>query len=110
MANGNPSNQERLEVSPSGVRLGSWKEIAAYLTAADRALISEGNPVVLAQIAAAFALAGKESKAREVLGGVEAQEQKRYICGFNIAGAYSVLGDKEQAFAWLNRAFLTRSD
>lgn len=80
------------------------------LAAADHALISERDPTILAKIAAAYALAGKKSKARAVLGGVEVQGQKRYVCGFNIAGAYSVLGDREQAFAWLNKAVLSRSD
>lgn len=80
------------------------------VAAADRSLASERNPAILAQIAAAYALAGKKDQARTLLARVEAQGQKRYVCGFNVAGAYAVLGDKERAFAWLNKAFLNRSD
>ncbi len=78
--------------------------------AADRALLSVSDPVILAKIAAAYALAGNKSEARAVIGRVEALGQERYICGFNVAGAYSALGDKEQAYVWLNRGFLSLSD
>ncbi len=80
------------------------------LAAADRAIKSTQNPVLLSQIAAAYALAGRKDKARGLINEVEAQAQKRYLCGFNVACLYSALGEKEQAFAWLDRAFLARSD
>jgi TolB-like protein/Flp pilus assembly protein TadD len=80
------------------------------LAAADRAVKSTQNPVVLSQIAAAYALAGRKDKARGLINEVEAQAQKRYVCGFNVACLYSALGEKEQAFAWLDKAFLARSD
>ncbi|HKW63314.1 MAG TPA: tetratricopeptide repeat protein [Candidatus Acidoferrum sp.] len=80
------------------------------LTAADRAVKSTQNPVRLSQIAAAYALAGRKDKARALIPVIEGQAQKRYVCGFNVACLYSALGEKEQAFAWLDKAFLARSD
>jgi len=80
------------------------------LAAADRAVASTRNPLLLSKIAAAYALAGRKDKARAMLGGIEAQALKRYVCGFNVACAYSALGDKEQAFAWLEKAFRDHSD
>lgn len=80
------------------------------LAAADRAVKSTQNPVLLSQIAAAYALAGRKDKARGLINEVEAQAQKRYVCGFNVACLYSALGEKEQAFAWLDKALLARSD
>jgi eukaryotic-like serine/threonine-protein kinase len=80
------------------------------LAAADRAAKSTQSPVVLSQTAAAYALAGRKDKARAMTQGIEGQARKRYVCGFNVACLYSVLGDKEHAFAWLEKAYRDRSD
>jgi eukaryotic-like serine/threonine-protein kinase len=80
------------------------------LAAADRAMSSTKNPVTLSKIAAAYALAGRADKARAMIGGIEAQAKERYVCGFNVACLYAALGDKEHAFAWLERAYGARSD
>jgi hypothetical protein len=44
------------------------------------------------------------------MGGIEGQARERYVCGFNVACVYSVLGEKDQAFAWLEKAHRDRSD
>jgi TolB-like protein/DNA-binding winged helix-turn-helix (wHTH) protein/Flp pilus assembly protein TadD len=80
------------------------------LAAADRAVKSTQNPVILSQVAAAYALAGRKDKARAMISGIEGQARARYVCGFNVACLYSVLGDKDQAFAWLEKAHRDRSD
>lgn len=80
------------------------------LAAADRSMESTKKPVILAQDAAAYALAGRQDKARAMLPGIEQQARERYVCGFNVACAYAVLGDKEKALAWLDRAYRDRSD
>lgn len=80
------------------------------IAAADRALKSVRNPLFLAQTASAYAMAGKKDTARAMLGGIEAQARQRYICGFNVACVYATLGENEQAFAWLEKAYLARSD
>lgn len=74
--------------------LGQREEAVA---AADRALKTVRKPAMLVQIASAYAVAGKEDKARSMLGQIEAMARARYICGFNVAGAYAPLGDKERA-------------
>jgi len=80
------------------------------IAAADRAVKSTQNPVILSQAAAAYALAGRKDKARAMIRGIEGQARQRYVCGFNVASLYSVLGEKEQALAWLERAHRDRSD
>jgi len=80
------------------------------LAAADRAAKSTNSPVILSQVAAAYALAGRKDKARAMMGGIEGQARDRYVCGFNVACVYSVLGEKDQAFAWLEKAHRDRSD
>lgn len=68
------------------------------------------NPVTLAQIASAYALAGRKDKARELLHGIEKQAAPRYLCGFNVVTVYAALGEKERAFQWLEKAYHERSD
>src|SRR5262249_43283967 len=80
------------------------------LEAADRAAQSAKSPAHRSQVAAAYALAGRPDKARAMLDEVQSQARERYVCGFNVACLYSVLGDKEQAFPWLEEAYRQRSD
>jgi hypothetical protein len=66
--------------------------------------------VVLAQIASAYALAGNKNKATALLTSIETQVRQRYVCGFNVSCVYASLGEKEQAFTWLEKAYRDRSD
>jgi len=99
-------NDDRV-LALSYAELGQPKQA---LAAADRAVKSTQSPVILSQIAAAYALAGRKDRARTLLHGIEGQARDRYVCGFNVASAYALLGDKTQAFAWLERAYRDRSD
>ena len=108
------------EAIESGQRIGDDRVLAlSYaelgrpteaITAADRALKSTQSPTFLAQIASVFAMAGKKDMARAMLTTIEAQASRRYICGFNVACVYATLGENEQAFGWLEKAYLARSD
>ncbi|HEU5410639.1 MAG TPA: hypothetical protein VFU57_06440 [Candidatus Acidoferrales bacterium] len=80
------------------------------VAAANRALTYTTNPTNLFQIAAALAMAGKKDSARSLISRGQTLAQRGYVCGFNVAAAYSQLGEKDQAFEWLNRAVLARSD
>jgi TolB-like protein len=80
------------------------------IAAADRAAQSTNVPTILAQVASAYAIAGKPDKARSMLGAIEARARERYVCGFNVAGVYAPLGEKDKAFEWLEKAYLARSD
>ncbi|HWW14008.1 MAG TPA: protein kinase [Candidatus Dormibacteraeota bacterium] len=94
-------------VALSSAELGRSEEAIA---AADRAVTKTKNPLWVAQIASAYALAGKKDKARALLTSIEAQVRQRYVCGFNVACVYAGLGEKEQAFTWLEKAYRDRSD
>lgn len=96
-------------VALASAQLGRPQEAIA---AADRAIKMKyaQNPVILAQLASVYALAGSPDTARAMLSRILEQAGKRYICGFNVACVYATLGDKEQAFAWLDKAYLARSD
>jgi eukaryotic-like serine/threonine-protein kinase len=101
-----PPGDDRV-TAMSYAELGRPEEAIA---AADRAVRTSQNPVILAQIASAYALAGNKNKARAMLGGLEGQVRQRYICGFNVACVYATLGEREHAFTWLEKAYRDRSD
>ena len=91
----------------SSAELGRHAEAIAF---ADQVIKITTHPVFLAQAAAAYAIAGKKETARTMLRDLEAQAEKRYVCGYNVGCVYATLGDKEQAFAWLEKGYLARSD
>ena len=94
-------------VALSYAQLGRREEAIAT---ADRALKGAPNPVIRAELASVYALAGKKDAAGAMLSAIEAQAKERYVCGFTVACVYASLGDKEQAFTWLEKAYLARSD
>jgi tetratricopeptide (TPR) repeat protein len=57
-----------------------------------------------------YALAGKKGEARKTLDELKALSQRRYVSPYQIAIAYLGLGDKEQAFQWLDKAYEVRSN
>jgi tetratricopeptide (TPR) repeat protein len=68
-----------------------------------------GSTMALALIGNARALAGERQKALQVLEELTAASERRYVPSFHFALIYSGLGDKDQAFAWLDKSFEERS-
>jgi serine/threonine-protein kinase len=68
-----------------------------------------GSTIAQALIGNARARAGGRAEALEVLAELEAESKRRYVPSFHFAIVYTGLGDKDQAFAWLDRAFEERS-
>lgn len=79
------------------------------LAVAQRAATSARVPSQVAQTASAYALAGDKEKARVLLRQLIGQAKGRYLCGKNVAAVYSVLGDKDDAMGWLEKAYRGRS-
>jgi serine/threonine protein kinase/Tfp pilus assembly protein PilF len=63
---------------------------------------SRGQAV--AALGHAYAMSGKRREARKVLYELEEQSKRRYISPYGMALIYTGLGEKDQAFAWLQRA------
>jgi len=69
-----------------------------------------GSPLVLALLGHAYAVSGKTQEARQVLSDLhdlsEAREleARRYVSPYTVAAIYAGLGDKDQAFKWLEQA------
>ncbi len=57
----------------------------------------------------AYGLAGHKAKAQEILGELRRDSQQRYVAPFDIALVYFGLGDQDEEFAWLEKAWRDRS-
>ncbi len=86
------------------------------IAALQRALIlSDRDPLVLGALAYAYARAGRREEALKLVGELKRLEERmeaerRNIPRFSFVWAYTGLGDKEQAFAWLEKAYQERRD
>lgn len=97
----------------SYVKLGMNQEAVAVL---EKALIfTERDPLVLGALAHAYARVGRREEALKLVGELKRVDERleakgRSIPKFAFIWAYAGLGDKEQAFAWLEKAYQERRD
>ncbi len=66
---------------------------------------SHGNSETISMIGYAAALAGDPDKARSVLTELQALSAQRYVPPHNIAVVYLGLGERDEALAWLEKAY-----
>jgi hypothetical protein len=57
----------------------------------------------------AYAVSGKKAEALKIIDGLKELSKSVYVAPYTIAIVYAGLGDKDQAFAWLDRAYDDRS-
>jgi tetratricopeptide (TPR) repeat protein len=70
----------------------------------------EADLRIQAPYGAVCALAGKPDRARRVLEKLKAGSESPYFSfSFDCAGTYAALGERDQAFEWLDKAFLIHS-
>ena len=67
-----------------------------------------GSPLMLALLGHAYAASGKTAEARQVLTDLHDLEKRRYVSPYTVAAIYTGLGEKDQAFKWLERAYEER--
>ena len=67
-----------------------------------------GSPLMLALLGHAYAASGKTAEARQVLADLHDLETRRYVSPYTIAAVHTGLGDKDQAFKWLEKAYEER--
>jgi len=70
---------------------------------------SERNPKLLASLGHAYALSGERDKAQKALDELREISKRQYVSPYLFAVVYAGLGDKDQTFAWLEKAFQDRS-
>jgi TolB-like protein/Tfp pilus assembly protein PilF len=65
----------------------------------------DDSPLVLAYLGRAYARAGVEDKAKAVIAELRALSERRYVSGYGVALILSALGEVDQAFEWLEKAY-----
>jgi DNA-binding winged helix-turn-helix (wHTH) protein/TolB-like protein/Tfp pilus assembly protein PilF len=70
---------------------------------------ASANPDSRALLGYAYAVAGKKTEARKVITALEQSATEKYVSPFPIAVAYTGLGEKDRAFAALEKAYEERS-
>ena len=69
----------------------------------------EGNTELWAGLGYAYAVSGQAGEAHKVLDELKDISTHRYVAPYNVAVVYAGLGNKDAAFAWLDRAYADRS-
>jgi TolB-like protein/DNA-binding winged helix-turn-helix (wHTH) protein/Tfp pilus assembly protein PilF len=69
---------------------------------------NDRNAWLLCRLGVAYALAGDRSQSEEILQGLLKDVKDRGDLAFNIAQIYAVLGERDQTFAWLEKAYQYR--
>jgi adenylate cyclase len=71
--------------------------------------LDRGTPRSVASLAYAHARAGERSQAVQLLDELSALSKQRYVPSYLFAVVYAGLDEKDQAFAWLEKAYEERS-
>jgi tetratricopeptide (TPR) repeat protein len=66
-------------------------------------------PKVIGELGYVYAASGKRAEAEKVIGELEELSKRQYVSPSFIAAVYAALGEKEQAFQWLNKAYEGRA-
>lgn len=87
------------------VQLGKHEEAIAEIKQAISLRDEIRNTAALGY---AYAVAGKRAEARKVIDDLVELSKGEYVRTFYIAGIYAALGERDQAFAWLEKAYQDR--
>jgi TolB-like protein/DNA-binding winged helix-turn-helix (wHTH) protein/Tfp pilus assembly protein PilF len=67
--------------------------------------LSGGSPLTVAGLGYAYAVAGKQTQARDLLRELTKQREQLYVSPYLIATIHIGLGEDDQALSWLERAY-----
>jgi TolB-like protein/DNA-binding winged helix-turn-helix (wHTH) protein/Tfp pilus assembly protein PilF len=68
------------------------------------------NPEVEGELGHALGVAGRRAEALAMLEGLRQLSSTRYVSPYSVALVHAGLGDRDQALAWLDKAYAERSD
>jgi serine/threonine-protein kinase len=86
--------------------IGAPEKAIPEFEAAIRA--TDGNPSMIALLGHAHAVAGKRPEAEAVLRRLRDLSQQRYVPSYPVAVIYAAMGQRDEAFRWLEKAWEER--
>jgi serine/threonine-protein kinase len=111
-------SQKFLELDPTyfaarrylGQSYAQKKNYDLAISEYQKSVAANGSPLIRAELAHTYALAGKKDEAQKILVDLQRLSSERYISPYHLALVYSGLGNKEEAFNRLEQAFRDRTD
>ena len=95
-------------LADSYINKSMYKEaIAEFQKALD---LSKDNLTYVALLGNAYALAGRRGDAIKILNELKARSKREFVSPDHFCALYTALGDKDRAFAWLDRAYEEHTD
>jgi len=102
-----------LELDPSSFPARRYRGLAyeqkgMYREAIDefqKGLKVSGSPLMLALLGHAYAASGQKAEAKRVLDELDELQGQRYVSSYTVGAIYAGLGDRDQAFKWLEKAY-----
>ena len=80
------------------------------ITVLEKALSPDRSPAVMGVLVRAYAHAGRREKALRLLDELKRRQRTTYVPAAAFVNAYLGLGDNEQAFVWLEKAYKEESN
>ena len=71
--------------------------------------LTNNAPWSIAALGHAYAVSGRRNEALKIIEQLKTKSAKTYISPFHVGAIYNGLGEKDQAFAWFNKALADRS-
>ena len=68
------------------------------------------DPALLALLGHLYAVSGQQASARRIISQLQQMRKDRYVPSLYIAMVHTGLGDKDEAFAWLDKAYAERCE
>ena len=87
---------------------GAYRESVAELQQAKS--LSGDVTETVAALAVTYARSGNKDEAVKLMGELKRMSQRTYVSPYDIATIYTALGDKNQALAWLEKAYQQRAN
>ena len=83
---------------------------AAAFAEWQKAIQLHSNPSTLAKLASGYALVGRKAEAIKILKELLIRSKQSYVSPYFVAIIYAGLGEKDQAFAWLEKTYEDRNE
>lgn len=71
--------------------------------------LEKDNTEIWSGLGHAYAISGRKAEAQKVLDHLKELSEHSYVAPYNVAVVYAGLGEKDQAFVWLEQAYNDRS-